>query len=101
MGDNYAYLRYEGLSEPDWNEIQEKYNTFGGSGASITMLEGKAADGWLQINAGGPNAFGYTTALKNIIIAQIGPEPVDDEVVPRDNARCRTGDDVREYGNGK
>ena len=98
MSDNYAYLRYEGLSVADWDSIQEKYNTFNGSGSSVTMFEGRAADGWCQINAGGASAFGYTTALKNQISAQIGPDPMGDAVQTMGDARTRTGNDIREFG---
>ena len=98
MADNYAFLRYEGLSVANWDSIMDKYQSFGGAGASVTMAEGRAADGWLQINAGGPNAFGYTTALKAQISAQIGPDPVGDAVQTMGNARTRTGNDIREFG---
>lgn len=101
MADTYRELLYTGLSQPDWDAIKAKYETFAGSGASITGASGRAGDGWFRISAGGPNALGYCTALRAQIKAQIGPEPSLEEDQTWETAKVRTAEDVHEHGNGR
>lgn len=98
MADSYAMIRYEGLSVAEWSDVYDRQQSTAQAGASIVLFEGQSSAGWCQINAGGPNAFGYATALKNVIKAQVGVDPVVFETVSRGDARVRTGDDIREFG---
>jgi len=69
-------ITYGGLSGAEWDGVQKEYLDFNGTGKLQTWFTGKRSDGSCEIGCRGPSRIGYTSALTNIISAQVGVSPV-------------------------